>query len=448
MAKSLYLQSESAWINSYKVFSGLINKNQFKIGVEVGVAHGGHSLTILEKTKVKKLYCIDPYKHIKGYDDPMNISQKAFDLLFIQAQNRLSHHASRVEFIRKPSKLAAQKIQEPLDFVYLDGDHSYEGVATDLISWYCKIRIGGIIGGHDYNHPNFPGVKKATESFFFRFGYRINVGEGGVWWVKKTAQPISYVVPMYNAEATIKKSIESIQSNLEPGDEIVVVDDNSQDSSTKIVEGFKNLPLKLISHKNNMGGGAARNTAVQHSHHQLIFCLDSDNQLYPGSVSKLKSALESSFSDVACFQTWRYYKDNQMTHTWELKQDAGEPGSYFSTYRVPGASGNYLYTRTCYDNVGGYPTNASALDTWGFGLAVAMAGYSTQVVKGYYLHRYGHNSYYSRESRKRNLSLQATKLMVRYLNRIILRDVIYILLHPHSWFDKLETRPIYLRDST
>ena len=36
------------------------------------------------------------------------------------------------------------------DFVYIDADHSYNGVTADLKAWYPKVREGGILAGHDY----------------------------------------------------------------------------------------------------------------------------------------------------------------------------------------------------------------------------------------------------------------------------------------------------------
>lgn len=48
-----------------------------------------------------------------------------------------------------------------LDFVWIDGDHSYEAVINDINAWLPKVKPGGWIGGHDYNHPMHEGVKQA-----------------------------------------------------------------------------------------------------------------------------------------------------------------------------------------------------------------------------------------------------------------------------------------------
>ena len=47
------------------------------------------------------------------------------------------------------------------DFIYIDGDHSYEGVRQDIELYLPKLRKGGIIGGHDYSANEWPGVVKA-----------------------------------------------------------------------------------------------------------------------------------------------------------------------------------------------------------------------------------------------------------------------------------------------
>jgi cephalosporin hydroxylase len=49
--------------------------------------------------------------------------------------------------------------------VFIDADHSYEGVRDDIATWRPLIQPGGIIAGHDYD-PQFPGVAKAVDEAF------------------------------------------------------------------------------------------------------------------------------------------------------------------------------------------------------------------------------------------------------------------------------------------
>lgn len=51
------------------------------------------------------------------------------------------------------------------DFVFIDAEHTYEAVKSDLMAWRSKVKSGGILGGHDYFHAAFPGVKQAADEF-------------------------------------------------------------------------------------------------------------------------------------------------------------------------------------------------------------------------------------------------------------------------------------------
>jgi predicted O-methyltransferase YrrM len=53
-----------------------------------------------------------------------------------------------------------------IDFIYIDGCHTYEAVKKDLQNYYPKIKHGGIISGHDYGGPTTPGTTKAVNEFF------------------------------------------------------------------------------------------------------------------------------------------------------------------------------------------------------------------------------------------------------------------------------------------
>ena len=52
---------------------------------------------------------------------------------------------------------------ESVDFVFIDADHSYEGVRADLFAWFPKIKRDGIIAGHDFDWKT---VKSSVRDFF------------------------------------------------------------------------------------------------------------------------------------------------------------------------------------------------------------------------------------------------------------------------------------------
>lgn len=450
--------AESAWNKSHVLFSKIINKFNFSIGAEIGIAFGEHANYLLSNTNIKKLYGIDPYKNFKKYDDPMNFDQKTFDEIHTYVLNKLKKFDDRYVHLRKESLEAVNDLNTLLDFIYIDAIHTYDGVSSDIASWFDKIRIGGVIAGHDYDHPNFPGVKKAVDDFFGRFNWEIHTEGEGVWWVQKRPINISFIVPAFNAEKSIKQSILSIlKTNFEMNDELIIVDDSSTDDTLIIANQIKNkfIDKKIIihSHNYNRGGGSARNTAVELSKNELIFCLDSDNVLEKKSINSLKNHFIKTASDVSSFEEIKYFKEsiNNVTHSWRLEKPIYTLADVLSNHKVPGASGNYLFTKNSWLKANYYPMSVGALDAWGFGFKQLATGSKMTVLpNSYYYHRYGHDSYWVRESRDGNISLKAFTIILPYLNLINSEDVEHILSKKNrrSWFEKMNKRPIRLVNSS
>jgi hypothetical protein len=183
--------NETAWGRGYHLFPQLISTYSGRIGVEVGVAFGGHSEAILKHTQVDKLYGVDPYCHSEDYKDIMNLPQSKFDLLYERTRERLGKYKDRFELVRARSTEAARTLPDSLDFVYLDADHSYEGCLRDIIAWSPKVKEGGVIGGHDYNSSLHPGVTVAVDKYFGCLGWYVKYEGYGCWWVEK--QHVSFV---------------------------------------------------------------------------------------------------------------------------------------------------------------------------------------------------------------------------------------------------------------
>lgn len=53
---------------------------------------------------------------------------------------------------------------ETLDFVFIDASHEYKDVKDDIINWLPKVKIGGVLAGHDYQV--FGGVTMAVNELF------------------------------------------------------------------------------------------------------------------------------------------------------------------------------------------------------------------------------------------------------------------------------------------
>lgn len=139
-------------IDRDKGLSGLLNELGCKVGVEIGTQKGRYATWLFSRIKGLKLYCVDPWTYYEGYVEINRWpDQTIFDSFLEIAKKRLER--KNVEFIRKYSMDAVNDFaDESLDFVYIDGNHTFEWVIDDIAAWEKKVRPGGIVAGHDYRN--------------------------------------------------------------------------------------------------------------------------------------------------------------------------------------------------------------------------------------------------------------------------------------------------------
>lgn len=140
--------------NLYQLFAEL----GFTVGCEVGVEKGKNAQEMFECIPNLKLYAVDPFKeHPNSYSYSKSVSARHWNDSFMQVckgQTQKRMQGRNAVIIEKFSEEAVQDIPyNSLDFVYIDGDHSYDYVMTDIILWTRRVRSGGIVSGHDYDVP-------------------------------------------------------------------------------------------------------------------------------------------------------------------------------------------------------------------------------------------------------------------------------------------------------
>lgn len=155
------------WEETYDWTSNFFNGHpELKVGAEVGVAGGQHIKALMENTKIEKIYGVDPYItnswDMHGFfsvDDEYG----SFDGLYGEVKELLSQFGDRVELVRKKSTEAAPDFEdESLDFVFIDAIHDYENCYNDIAHWHHRVRKGGYVMGHDWEHSGFPEVQQAV----------------------------------------------------------------------------------------------------------------------------------------------------------------------------------------------------------------------------------------------------------------------------------------------
>ncbi len=91
---------------------------------------------------------------------------------------------------------------------------------------------------------------------------------------------ISVIIPLYNKEQCINKTIDSVLTQTFQDYEIIVVNDGSTDKSLGIVQSIKDDRLHIIN-KDNEGVSATRNRGAKEANSDLLFFLDADDVIYP-----------------------------------------------------------------------------------------------------------------------------------------------------------------------
>lgn len=99
---------------------------------------------------------------------------------------------------------------------------------------------------------------------------------------------VSIITPMYNAENFIAETISSVQNQTYSYWEHIIVDDGSNDNSTRIVTELANSDDRITLVKNNINNGAAicRNQATNLAKGSFIAFLDADDLWYPEKLEK------------------------------------------------------------------------------------------------------------------------------------------------------------------
>ncbi len=142
----------------------------FKEGVEVGVAQGWHAEILCKENPGVRLHCVDVWDQIPGYRE----YEKTIAVFYQEALNSLSNYNTNL--IRRYSMDAAKDFKDnSLDFVYIDGAHDFKNVAMDICEWSKKVRVGGIVFGHDYKRGSrryAVDVKDVVDAYMYAHGIK------------------------------------------------------------------------------------------------------------------------------------------------------------------------------------------------------------------------------------------------------------------------------------
>lgn len=143
---------------------------------ELGVFDGSFSRNIINLCQPEQFFMVDVFEGVtcSGDKDGNDIKYLNLGEQFTRLSNLYLAHPN-VKVIKATSENFLESIpDEFLDAVYIDADHSYLGVKKDLELSLRKVKKGGYIMGHDYNHSTFPEVVQAVDEFCMRNNFTIS----------------------------------------------------------------------------------------------------------------------------------------------------------------------------------------------------------------------------------------------------------------------------------
>jgi hypothetical protein len=172
-------------MNIYNIFlENLINDRSYSYTCEVGCLSGKMSNRILLKSSyIQTHFMVDPWtvyttigqenskdKRLLAYD------QDYWDDIYKRCFNSMKKHGDRYKIIRATSAEGSKQVNQILDCVIVDADHTRKPFLTDIITWLPKIKDNGLWINHDYSSGWQDVVNSCNDVFTKDHINRINNG--------------------------------------------------------------------------------------------------------------------------------------------------------------------------------------------------------------------------------------------------------------------------------
>lgn len=184
-------------------FGRVLNaEDNFKVGVELGVQRGHFAEATLSKWhSCTKYVLVDLWAEQTNYNDMANhVNHASFMREAMRRTAPFKRNGVDIEVCKNYTSWCVGKYADgTFDYIYVDARHDFKGSYVDITEWWPKLRVGGIMAGHDYVTQNqgpaqtgqdwtlnFDGtvdatgtvVKGAVNKFALENGFKVNTGSG------------------------------------------------------------------------------------------------------------------------------------------------------------------------------------------------------------------------------------------------------------------------------
>ena len=190
---------------------------------------------------------------------------------------------------------------------------------------------------------------------------------------------VSVIIPAYNEEKTIAKTIKSVSESNYPKFEIIIIDDGSKDNTLKIAKKFEGKNIAVF-HKENGGKGTALNFGIKKAKGEIIFTMDADTRVDSKSMRNMVRFFKNKkiMSVTPAILTER--PENILQRVQHIEYIMGlflrkAFASLKAIYVAPGAFS--AYRKSFFDKYGGYDEENITEDLE-MALRIQFKGYQTE----------------------------------------------------------------------
>ena len=120
------------------------------------------------------------------------------------------------------------------------------------------------------------------------------------------------VIPNYNGEKYLQKCLDSLKSQSMKADEIIIVDNNSKDSSIEILKNQMDSSIKLIELKVNGGFSVAVNEGIRECRSEFVILLNNDTEVHEDFIRNLYNTICSDDNIFACCSKMLSYDERSI----------------------------------------------------------------------------------------------------------------------------------------
>jgi glycosyltransferase involved in cell wall biosynthesis/predicted O-methyltransferase YrrM len=301
----IYNQSQfgEVWFNYPELYSSIVKRfssgSKFvEIGSWKGMSSAYMAVEIANSGKDIDFYCVDTWEGSVEHEQYGMDTSSLYDTFL----NNMEPVRKYYKGIRAKSLQAVKQFEDnSLDFVFIDASHEYQDVKDDIISWFPKVKRGGVIAGHDYLNADFPGVEKAVQEVL---GNKITTQET-CWVYEKTEVELNSKVFIVTPSRR-PFNLEFIAGTVPQECEWVVVFD-------KTVKNDNTVENATVIHSQDTGfwGNPNRNIGLEYIKNNLhpsdndwVYILDDDNVIHPEWWSNVQSHLNTDASIITWGQVW------------------------------------------------------------------------------------------------------------------------------------------------